>query len=203
MSYEQRPSWDRDGGSRDSAGGYGGSSDGGRGPGRAGGGGGGRGGRGRHPGHLKGREIGLWYAKKQGQKNKEAERREVSGRGPGAPLGLAARARPPSARPPARPRVWVGGVGRPVHRRPIPGALSVLPPGLLRGSCVERAIEPGSAACSSSAFPAARWLLPQACYCRARQFCAVPGTSPWSPHSLTYYTPPSPLLSFTLRSSIL
>uniref|UniRef100_A0A8C0JVY1 RNA helicase n=1 Tax=Canis lupus dingo TaxID=286419 RepID=A0A8C0JVY1_CANLU len=47
-----------------------------RGPGGGGGGGGGRGGRGRHPGHLKGREIGLWYAKKQGQKNKEAERQE-------------------------------------------------------------------------------------------------------------------------------
>nr|6Q6R_E Chain E, ATP-dependent DNA/RNA helicase DHX36 [Homo sapiens]6Q6R_F Chain F, ATP-dependent DNA/RNA helicase DHX36 [Homo sapiens]6Q6R_G Chain G, ATP-dependent DNA/RNA helicase DHX36 [Homo sapiens]6Q6R_H Chain H, ATP-dependent DNA/RNA helicase DHX36 [Homo sapiens] len=29
-----------------------------------------------HPGHLKGREIGMWYAKKQGQKNKEAERQE-------------------------------------------------------------------------------------------------------------------------------
>lgn len=47
-----------------------------RGSGGGGGGGGGRGGRGRHPGHLKGREIGLWYAKKQGQKNKEAERQE-------------------------------------------------------------------------------------------------------------------------------
>ncbi|XP_005996531.1 ATP-dependent DNA/RNA helicase DHX36 [Latimeria chalumnae] len=34
------------------------------------------GGRGRHPAHLKGREIGLWYAKKQGQKCREKERSE-------------------------------------------------------------------------------------------------------------------------------
>ncbi|XP_055969921.1 ATP-dependent DNA/RNA helicase DHX36 [Sorex fumeus] len=57
MSHEQQ-GWGRDGG--------------GRGSGR----GGGRGGRGRHPGHLKGREIGLWYAKKQGQKSRDAERQE-------------------------------------------------------------------------------------------------------------------------------
>lgn len=70
MSYEGPPGWGRDGGPRSSGGGRGGS----RG---AGGGGGGRGGRGRHPGHLKGREIGLWYARKQGQKNRDAERQEV------------------------------------------------------------------------------------------------------------------------------
>uniref|UniRef100_A0A9L0S1E5 RNA helicase n=1 Tax=Equus caballus TaxID=9796 RepID=A0A9L0S1E5_HORSE len=69
MSYEGPPGWGRDGGPRSSGGGRGGS----RG---AGGGGGGRGGRGRHPGHLKGREIGLWYARKQGQKNRDAERQE-------------------------------------------------------------------------------------------------------------------------------
>ncbi|XP_043926451.1 ATP-dependent DNA/RNA helicase DHX36 [Protopterus annectens] len=32
--------------------------------------------RGRHPPHLKGREIGLWYARQQGQKSKENERKE-------------------------------------------------------------------------------------------------------------------------------
>lgn len=37
---------------------------------------GGHGGRGRHPGHLKGREIGLWYARKQGQKSREADRQQ-------------------------------------------------------------------------------------------------------------------------------
>uniref|UniRef100_A0A8C9F2P2 RNA helicase n=1 Tax=Pavo cristatus TaxID=9049 RepID=A0A8C9F2P2_PAVCR len=42
-----------------------------------GGGHGGRGGgRGRHPSHLKGREIGLWYARKQGQKSKETDRQQ-------------------------------------------------------------------------------------------------------------------------------
>ncbi|XP_051779882.1 ATP-dependent DNA/RNA helicase DHX36 isoform X1 [Erpetoichthys calabaricus] len=39
-----------------------------------GGGGGGRG-RGRHPAHLKGKEIGLWYAKRGGAKRKEEERK--------------------------------------------------------------------------------------------------------------------------------
>ncbi|XP_045053038.1 ATP-dependent DNA/RNA helicase DHX36 isoform X2 [Desmodus rotundus] len=80
MSYDYHQNWGRDGGPRSSGGGCGGSHGGGhggnRGSGGGGGGGGGRGGRGRHPGHLKGREIGLWYAKKQGQKNKEAERQE-------------------------------------------------------------------------------------------------------------------------------
>ncbi|ELR47562.1 Putative ATP-dependent RNA helicase DHX36 [Bos mutus] len=84
MSYDYHQNWGRDGGPRSSGGGYGGSyggnhgggHGGNRGSGGGGGGGGGRGGRGRHPGHLKGREIGLWYAKKQGQKNKEAERQE-------------------------------------------------------------------------------------------------------------------------------
>uniref|UniRef100_A0A8C4S3W2 RNA helicase n=1 Tax=Erpetoichthys calabaricus TaxID=27687 RepID=A0A8C4S3W2_ERPCA len=42
-----------------------------------GGGGGGRG-RGRHPAHLKGKEIGLWYAKRGGAKRKEEERKSVS-----------------------------------------------------------------------------------------------------------------------------
>ncbi|XP_006185739.2 ATP-dependent DNA/RNA helicase DHX36 [Camelus ferus] len=86
MSYDYHQNWGRDGGPRSSGGGYGGSYGGGHGGGHSGnrgsggggggGGGGGRGGRGRHPGHLKGREIGLWYARKQGQKNKEAERQE-------------------------------------------------------------------------------------------------------------------------------
>ncbi|NXE37494.1 DHX36 helicase, partial [Ptilorrhoa leucosticta] len=68
MSYEHRRDWGR-----------------GRGRGRGGDGGsasaasssaGGPGGRGRHPGHLKGREIGLWYARKQGQKNRDADRQQ-------------------------------------------------------------------------------------------------------------------------------
>uniref|UniRef100_A0A7M4FV47 RNA helicase n=1 Tax=Crocodylus porosus TaxID=8502 RepID=A0A7M4FV47_CROPO len=75
MSYEHRRGWGRGrgggggggGGSRPSSseGGYGGR-----------GGGGGGGGRGRHPGHLKGREIGLWYARKHGQRSKEADRQQ-------------------------------------------------------------------------------------------------------------------------------
>uniref|UniRef100_G1QU59 ATP-dependent DNA/RNA helicase DHX36 n=2 Tax=Nomascus leucogenys TaxID=61853 RepID=G1QU59_NOMLE len=82
MSYDYHQNWGRDGGPRSSGGGYGGGPAGGPGGNRGcgggggGGGGGGRGGRGRHPGHLKGREIGMWYAKKQGQKNKEADRQE-------------------------------------------------------------------------------------------------------------------------------
>ncbi|XP_005525199.1 PREDICTED: ATP-dependent RNA helicase DHX36 [Pseudopodoces humilis] len=68
MSYEQRRDWGR-----------------GRGRGRGGDGcsasaasssAGGPGGRGRHPGHLKGREIGLWYARKQGQKSRDADRQQ-------------------------------------------------------------------------------------------------------------------------------
>lgn len=73
MSYDYHQSWSRDGGPRGSGQGSGAGGGGSRG---SGGGGGGRGGRGRHPAHLKGREIGLWYAKKQTQKNKEAERQE-------------------------------------------------------------------------------------------------------------------------------
>ncbi|NWU82636.1 DHX36 helicase, partial [Onychorhynchus coronatus] len=34
------------------------------------------GGRGRHPSHLKGREIGLWYARKQGQKSRDTDRQQ-------------------------------------------------------------------------------------------------------------------------------
>ncbi|XP_067157650.1 ATP-dependent DNA/RNA helicase DHX36 isoform X2 [Apteryx mantelli] len=71
MSYEHRRDWGRggDGGPRPSSssaaaasGGHGGR--------------GGGGGRGRHPSHLKGREIGLWYARKQGQKSKETDRQQ-------------------------------------------------------------------------------------------------------------------------------
>ncbi|KAM8804835.1 ATP-dependent DNA/RNA helicase DHX36 [Eudromia elegans] len=61
MSYEQRRERGRDG-------------DGGARPSPSGAGG--RGGRGRHPSHLKGREIGLWYARKQGQKSKESDRQQ-------------------------------------------------------------------------------------------------------------------------------
>ncbi|KAM9007192.1 ATP-dependent DNA/RNA helicase DHX36 isoform 2-T2 [Ara ararauna] len=62
MSYEHRRDWGRgsDGGPSSAAGGHGGRG----------------GGRGRHPSHLKGREIGLWYARKQGQKSKETDRQQ-------------------------------------------------------------------------------------------------------------------------------
>ncbi|OXB73433.1 UNVERIFIED_CONTAM: hypothetical protein H355_015161 [Colinus virginianus] len=70
MSYEQRRDWGRGRG----RGGDGGSS---AAASSGGGGHGGRGGgRGRHPSHLKGREIGLWYARKQGQKSKETDRQQ-------------------------------------------------------------------------------------------------------------------------------
>ncbi|NWZ70811.1 DHX36 helicase, partial [Acrocephalus arundinaceus] len=68
MSYEQRRDWGR-----------------GRGRGRGGDGSsasaasssaGGPGGRGRHPSHLKGREIGMWYARKQGHRNRDADRQQ-------------------------------------------------------------------------------------------------------------------------------
>uniref|UniRef100_A0A803TJM1 RNA helicase n=1 Tax=Anolis carolinensis TaxID=28377 RepID=A0A803TJM1_ANOCA len=64
MSYEQRRGWSRGGGPSSSA-----SSS-------SSGGGGRGGGRGRPPPHLKGREIGLWYARRQGAKSKEAERQQ-------------------------------------------------------------------------------------------------------------------------------
>lgn len=71
MSYEHRRDWGRgrggDGGSSSAA------------ASSAGGHGGRGGGRGRHPSHLKGREIGLWYARKQGQKSKETDRQQVRG----------------------------------------------------------------------------------------------------------------------------
>ncbi|CAM4578649.1 unnamed protein product [Leuciscus chuanchicus] len=60
--YPRSPDWD----SREEQG---------HGRGRRGGGGGGGGGRGKHPPHLKGREIGLWYAKWGGIKRSEAERK--------------------------------------------------------------------------------------------------------------------------------
>ncbi|NWV60216.1 DHX36 helicase, partial [Malurus elegans] len=34
------------------------------------------GGRGRHPSHLRGRDIGLWYARKQGQKSRDSDRHQ-------------------------------------------------------------------------------------------------------------------------------
>ncbi|XP_072113031.1 ATP-dependent DNA/RNA helicase DHX36 [Mobula birostris] len=68
MSSGVHRDW-RAGGGSSAAGGWDNSS-------RGGGGGGGGGGRGRHPGHLKGKDIGLWYAKRQGQKSKEMERKE-------------------------------------------------------------------------------------------------------------------------------
>ncbi|XP_065267496.1 ATP-dependent DNA/RNA helicase DHX36 [Emys orbicularis] len=68
MSFEHRRDWSRGGGggprpSSSSAGGH---------EGRGGSGGG----RGRHPSHLKGRDIGLWYARKQSQKSKEPDRQQ-------------------------------------------------------------------------------------------------------------------------------
>ncbi|KAH0624092.1 hypothetical protein JD844_007453 [Phrynosoma platyrhinos] len=72
MSYEHRRDWSRGGGPRASqaASSSASSSSSGRGGGRGGGG------RGRPPPHLKGREIGLWYARRQGEKSKEAERQQ-------------------------------------------------------------------------------------------------------------------------------
>ncbi|NXI19771.1 DHX36 helicase, partial [Irena cyanogastra] len=67
MSYEQRRDWGR--GRGRGRGGDGGSAS-------ASSGAGGPGGRGRHPGHLKGREIGMWYARKQSQKNRDADRQQ-------------------------------------------------------------------------------------------------------------------------------
>ncbi|NXD25237.1 DHX36 helicase, partial [Spelaeornis formosus] len=68
MSYEQRRGWGR-GRGRD-RGGDGGSAS------AASSSAGGPGGRGRHPAHLKGREIGMWYARKQSQKNRDADRQQ-------------------------------------------------------------------------------------------------------------------------------
>ncbi|XP_048362008.1 ATP-dependent DNA/RNA helicase DHX36 [Sphaerodactylus townsendi] len=74
MSYEHRRDWSRGGGGpRSSQSSPSSSFSTGR---SGGGGGGGRGGRGRPPPHLKGREIGLWYARRQGEKSKEAERQQ-------------------------------------------------------------------------------------------------------------------------------
>lgn len=129
MSYDYHQSWGRDGGPRSSGGGYGGGHGGSRGPGGGGGGGGGgRGGRGRHPGHLKGREIGLWYAKKQGQKNKEAERQEVTLR-----LGRAHGGTGPTLGPPPPPPLASGCF---VVSAPAPRCRRGLPVRRLRGgSC--------------------------------------------------------------------
>ncbi|NWZ34265.1 DHX36 helicase, partial [Brachypodius atriceps] len=68
MNYEQRRDWGR--GRGRGWGGDGSSAS------AASSSAGGPGGRGRHPGHLKGREIGLWYARKQGQKNRDADRQQ-------------------------------------------------------------------------------------------------------------------------------
>ncbi|NXB89955.1 DHX36 helicase, partial [Vidua chalybeata] len=70
MSYEQRRDWGRGRGRGRGRGGDGGAAS--AAPSAAGG----PGGRGRHPGHLKGREIGLWYARRQGQKNRDADRQQ-------------------------------------------------------------------------------------------------------------------------------
>nr|XP_005494669.1 ATP-dependent RNA helicase DHX36 [Zonotrichia albicollis] len=70
MSYEQRRDWGRGRGR-----GRGHGSDGGAAAASSAAGGGG-GGRGRHPSHLKGREIGLWYARRQGQKSRDADRQQ-------------------------------------------------------------------------------------------------------------------------------
>ncbi|NXG58695.1 DHX36 helicase, partial [Hemiprocne comata] len=67
MSYERRRDWGR---GRDGESGSSSASS------SAGGHGGRGGGRGRHPSHLKGRDIGLWYARKQGQKSKETDRQQ-------------------------------------------------------------------------------------------------------------------------------
>ncbi|XP_034295065.1 ATP-dependent DNA/RNA helicase DHX36 [Pantherophis guttatus] len=75
MSYENRRAWGRRDGPRASQSSSSSSSSS---SGGGGGAGGGRGGanRGRPPPHLKGREIGLWYARRQGERSKEAERQQ-------------------------------------------------------------------------------------------------------------------------------
>lgn len=111
MSYEQRRDWGRGRG---------------RGRGRGGDGGaaaaasassaaGGPGGRGRHPGHLKGREIGLWYARRQGQKNRDADRQQVRDAGTRSGAGVCAAARRQSRRCPVVPGALVTAA--------VPGAL--------------------------------------------------------------------------------
>uniref|UniRef100_A0A8D0B798 ATP-dependent DNA/RNA helicase DHX36 n=1 Tax=Salvator merianae TaxID=96440 RepID=A0A8D0B798_SALMN len=70
MSYEHRRDWGRGGGPRASPSSSSSSS------GRGGGGGGREGGRERPPPHLKGREIGLWYARRQSDRSKQAERQQ-------------------------------------------------------------------------------------------------------------------------------
>ncbi|KAL7990926.1 hypothetical protein Chor_014356 [Crotalus horridus] len=74
MSYEHRRAWGRRDGSRASQSSSSSSSSSSGGGGRGCGGGGG--GRSRPPPHLKGREIGLWYARRQGDRSKEAERQQ-------------------------------------------------------------------------------------------------------------------------------
>ncbi|KAG8136062.1 putative ATP-dependent RNA helicase DHX36 protein [Naja naja] len=73
MSYENRRGWGRRDGPRASQSSSSSSSGGG-----GGGGGSGSGSRSRPPPHLKGREIGLWYARRQGERSKEAERQQRS-----------------------------------------------------------------------------------------------------------------------------
>lgn len=73
-----RERWDRGAGSSDRGPGHSRSSEWESREDRGGRGGGGGGGRGRPPPHLKGREIGLWYAKWGGIKRKEQERTSVS-----------------------------------------------------------------------------------------------------------------------------
>ncbi|KAL9845198.1 LOW QUALITY PROTEIN: ATP-dependent DNA/RNA helicase DHX36 [Geothlypis trichas] len=73
MSYEQRRDWGRGRGRGRGRGGDGGAAAAAASPSSTAGG---PGGRGRHPGHLKGREIGLWYARRQGQKNRDADRQQ-------------------------------------------------------------------------------------------------------------------------------
>ncbi|XP_015668502.1 ATP-dependent DNA/RNA helicase DHX36 [Protobothrops mucrosquamatus] len=74
MSYEHRRAWGRRDGPRASQSSSSSSSSSGGGGGRGCGGGGV--GRSRPPPHLKGREIGLWYARRQGDRSKEAERQQ-------------------------------------------------------------------------------------------------------------------------------
>ncbi|XP_053315426.1 ATP-dependent DNA/RNA helicase DHX36 [Spea bombifrons] len=71
MSYEQRRGWGRGRGGRGGRG-RGSSSQYDAGPSSAGAGGG----RDKPPPHLRGRDIGLWYARRQGQKSKDRERME-------------------------------------------------------------------------------------------------------------------------------
>lgn len=131
MSFEHRRDWSRGGGGgpRPSSSSAGGPE--------------GRGGRGRHPSHLKGRDIGLWYARKQGQKSKEPDRQQVTAAARIRRLLSAswARGSAPAAPPPGSPSSPSAPRPSPLDGPPAPG--TVLRPwdvSLAAGGCKARVL---------------------------------------------------------------